>query len=375
VTPVLKQQLYQSGRRLLEVGVWVYSQTRPRAVCPPAAPRSLFVLRNNDLGDLLVITPLFAALRQRFPQAEIVAGVGEWHFPILQGNPYLSEAIAVNAPWFNKFVQPQGWGDRWRYLSDSEDVAAIARRQFEIGIDILGSTWGALLLLRAGIPYRLGTSGFAGGASAMQQCVPFDPQQQVGRAALRFAELLGATELPPCRPQLFLTAAELRAGEQRWQGTGRRLAIAPGSGCDARYWGEANYWQLVAQLVALDPSLELAILGGRGDADFSGQLSALGSKVRTWAGQLSLRESFALLATADVVVTNSSMALHAAAAFDRPTLVLLGPGFASRRQHDAQWGYEGNYASLGQEPGEGESIATPGEAIAELQRRGWLAAG
>src|SRR4051794_11857110 len=86
----------------------VCSAFAPRAAKPPASPRSIFVLRNNDLGDVLVITPLFEALRRRFPRARIVAGVGDWAAPILEGNPNVDEMMSVNAPWHNGQSHPQG---------------------------------------------------------------------------------------------------------------------------------------------------------------------------------------------------------------------------------------------------------------------------
>ncbi len=45
------------------------ARARRDSSTPPASPRSIFVLRNNDLGDLLVVTPLFEALRRRIPEA------------------------------------------------------------------------------------------------------------------------------------------------------------------------------------------------------------------------------------------------------------------------------------------------------------------
>jgi ADP-heptose:LPS heptosyltransferase len=35
----------------------------------------IFVLRNNDIGDLLVLTPLIEALKRTFRNAEILTGV------------------------------------------------------------------------------------------------------------------------------------------------------------------------------------------------------------------------------------------------------------------------------------------------------------
>jgi heptosyltransferase-2 len=88
-----------------------------------------------------------------------------------------------------------------------------------------------------------------------------------------------------------------------------------------------------------------------------------------FAGHLSLRETFALVAAADLVICNSSMLMHAAAAFDRPTFVLLGESFASTRQHDAQWGYPGTCWSLGKEPGGRSRLFTAAEVIEILDSR------
>src|SRR5262249_21940553 len=161
-----------------------------------------------DLGDLLVTTPLFEALRRRFPDAEIVAAVGRWNVPSLRHNPHLSAVLVVDAPWFNKFTRRQMLPRILAYVAFSAQSREIARRAFAAGMDVLGSPWGPLLLLRARIPLRLGVRGYAGGHTGVQRWVEFDAGEHVGRSSLRFAELLGATDLPACRPQIFLSAAE-----------------------------------------------------------------------------------------------------------------------------------------------------------------------
>ncbi|HYG61336.1 MAG TPA: glycosyl transferase, partial [Thermoanaerobaculia bacterium] len=225
----MARPLARGGRRLtggaleaLVGALSALSAVSPR-VESPGEPRSILVLRNNDLGDLLIVTPLFEALRRRFPEARIAAAVGHWNVGALRGNPHLSEVLVTDAPWFNKFTR-QGTRAALRYLATSPQIRRL--RGFDVGIDVLGSAWGSLLLLRAAIPYRLGVRGYAGGHTGVQRWVEFDPWEHVGRRALRFAELLGATDLPPCRPQIFLDAAERAAGEQAW-GAGPRVAIAP----------------------------------------------------------------------------------------------------------------------------------------------------
>jgi ADP-heptose:LPS heptosyltransferase len=360
------------GAEVLEGGVRLASAFAPAGAAPPQEPRSIFVLRNNDIGDLLAVTPLFAALRHRFPGAWIAAGVGSWNLDVLRDNPHLSEVLAVNAPWFNKYQGAQSTFARLAYLGRSPEVRELARRHFEIGIDVLGSAWGALLLLRAGIPYRLGVRGYAGGHSAAQAVVAFDPRGSVGRSALRFAELLGATDLPACRPQIFLTPEERETAERWWAAAEpdgrrkRRVVMGPGGGLAAKCWPGESFAALAARLQEVG-DVSILVLGGPREGELVAQVAAGTPRARAFLSAPGLRETFALVAACDLVVCNSSMLLHAAAAFAKPSVVLLGEAFPSSQQHQAQWGYPGLSQSLGKEPGERTALATPEEALAAVR--------
>ncbi|TVQ57414.1 MAG: glycosyltransferase family 9 protein [Spirulina sp. DLM2.Bin59] len=337
--------------------------TPPPQHTNPQQPEHIFILRNNDLGDLLIITPLFAALKHHHPQVKITVGVGHWARPILLENPHVDHILTINAPWFNKGI-PQNHQTLWHrlhYLYQSPEITALTALKPDVGIDIFGSVWGAMLLLRAKIPRRWGVSGYAGGETAMEYAIPYQPDIQVGQSALRFAEYLGATEFPPCRPQLFLTPEEQLTAQALWEQIGKgkiKIVVGPGSGLDQRYWPLVQYRQVLAHL-AQQQDLALVLVGGEGDRHQGNQFNAL--PVENLMGELSLRQTFALLAGADLVICNSSMLMHAAAAFTIETLVLLGSAFTNPAQHDRQWGYGSHYHSLGGEQ------ATVAAAIAYIE--------
>ena len=79
----------------------------------------------------------------------------------------------------------------------------------------------------------------------------------------------------------------------------------------------------------------------------------------------SLRETFALAAAADIVFCNSSMLLHAAAAFSKPTVVVLGPESPPAADHQMQWGYPGVSVTL-------ERRASPADALAAARALGGI---
>ena len=71
----------------------------------PVGNCNFFVLRNNDLGDVLLATPLLEGLKKAFPESKVSIGVGDWARLLLKNNPHIDDIISCNAPWQNK----QNW--------------------------------------------------------------------------------------------------------------------------------------------------------------------------------------------------------------------------------------------------------------------------
>src|SRR5450755_4208859 len=55
---------------------------------PPRDPRRILIAHHLLLGDTLMLTPLLAKLRARYPQAEIVMTVAGSFAPLYTSHPY-----------------------------------------------------------------------------------------------------------------------------------------------------------------------------------------------------------------------------------------------------------------------------------------------
>lgn len=349
-------------------------------------PRSIFVLRNNDLGDTLLCTPLFAALHRMFPKARIAAGVGPWAADLLVNNPHVHEVLPVSAPWHNKFTTPppQSRARSVRYLQESPEVRTLAERRFDLGLDVVGSYEGSLLLLKARMGRRIGVKGYAGGHTACTHFIDFNGSEHVAQAALRLARKAGEacstkpdhSDIPSIadiepRAQIFLSAAEKARGEEVWNsfaGNRKRVVIGPTGGFVEKCWPAERYAALIERLSKQADAPAIAIVGGKGDTELGERLAAAATNgsARSFCGSLALRETFALVASAHAVVCNSSMLLHVAGAFHKPSVLLLGPFYSATREHVLQWGYPETVA-LGPEAAS-PRLAEPAEAEAALNR-------
>jgi len=191
----------------------------------------------------------------------------------------------------------------------------------------------------------------------------------VGRFALRFAELLGLPEadLPPAKPQIYLTQEEARDGSQLLgPASGRRKIVVGFStgGGPGRVWPTESFRALIGRLDR-SGAWDIALVGTAADRELGDSLAAGHPAVSNLAGQTSLRGTFSLVHAADAVVCSASMLMHVAAAFGKRTAVVLGPNYPSATEEATLWNCNPDTAILGREAGR-DQIATPDEVLAWL---------
>ena len=330
--------------------------------------RSTFVLRNNDLGDVLVATPLLKALKIAFPESKVSIGVGDWAMPLLYKNPYVDEIIACNAPWHNKqnckfpSNSPKTFLQGLNYVFFSKESRYISSKKFTHGIDFLGSRQGSWLMRRTKIPNKFGVKGYAGGDNWCTKYIDFKEERNVAEAGLEFLSLMNAeVEIDP-RPTIYLAENETSEAELSWgerSSSTKRIVLAPGGGFPKKCWGDQNFSQLT-NLLLKNMNYQLCIIGSKEDKN---RISANdSSQLNNLCGELSLRQSAAMVSLADYVICNTSLCLHLAGAFKKPALTLLGEWYDSAELHHKQWGYpEG--MTKGKEKAQIQGLTTVSEAF------------
>lgn len=306
---------------------------------------SFFILRNNDLGDVLVATPLLKGLKEAFPDSIVSIGVGDWANPLLSNNPYVDEVISCNAPWHNKQIcrypanSPKTFWEGLCYVLFSKESRIIKHKKFTHGIDVLGSRQGSWLMRRAGIPNRFGVKGYAGGDHWCTKYIDFTEERKVAEASLEFLKLMDTeVEIEP-RPALYLTKNEVAEAEASWgvrSESKKRIILAPGGGFPEKCWGDKNFNELT-NLLLKKVNYQLCVIGSKEDKN---RISANDSyQLTNLCGELGLRQSAAMVSLADFIICNTSFCMHLAGAFKIPALTLLGEWYNSAEIHQKQWGY------------------------------------
>jgi len=282
------------------------------------------VVQTAFLGDVVLTTPLLSVLAGRHGPVDVVTTRGA--APLLETHPAVREVIR-----YDKRGADAGVSGLWRV------AAALRGRGYERAYLPHRSWRSAALAVLARVPER---TGFADAPGAVTYTARI-PRPSAGHEVERLLALAGPVANPPA-VSLRLTPDDHRvAGEwlaRRGVAPGF-VALAPGS-----IWGTKRWPGYPALAASLDGAI--VILGGAEDAATAEAVAAAApGRVQVAAGELTLRQSAALLARARLLVTNDSAPLHLATAVGIRVIALFGPtvpaqGFAPRGPRDAALGVD-----------------------------------
>ena len=163
-------------------------------------------------------------------------------------------------------------------------------------------------------------------------------------------------------PIVNLTLREIGWAKDKWrekQSEKKRIIIAPGGGFPEKCWGNQNYFELI-NLLLKNKNYQICIIGS--DEDKDRVVIENNSQALNLCGELSLRESAAMVSVADFVITNTSLCMHLAGAFKIRSLTLLGEWYDSTDLHQKQWGYPESIIKGKEVKASKNRICSPAEA-------------
>ena len=261
------------------------------------------VIQTAFLGDVVLTIPLLQALAERHGPVDVVTLPGA--ASLIETHPAVRRVVR----WDKHGKQgPGAWGLGRKLKAEGYGRVYLPHRSFR----------SALIARFTGAPERI---GFADAPLAARFLYTRELPRPVDQhESRRLLALLGDTVAGGAW-QLVTTAADDAKATTWLRERGIAdgfVALAPGS-----IWGTKRWPYYPELAVALDR--QAVVIGGPEDAPLGAAIEAASGKAKSAVGQLSLRESAALLKHAAVLVTNDSAPLHLATAVGTPIVAIFGP--------------------------------------------------
>jgi len=294
----------------------------------------------NLIGDTVMATPTFRALRAGFPRATIVGVIKPRVAPTLEATP-----------WFDDWI----YFDR-RSSQRLERTVAVIRRlrreRFQLAVLLPNTFRSAWLAWLAQIPERIGydrsprgmllTTGLPEARDSSKHRIP----TPIVEAYLELARKLGCP-IDSVRLELATTADDEAAAENAFASLGlrseRKVVCLNTGGAfgPAKSWPTSHFGELARRLVD-ELGVSILVLCGPDEREPAREIvrSADRLHVASLADQpLSIGLSKACVRRSALMITTDSGPRHFAAAFGTPVITLFGPTHIAwtRTYHPYAW--------------------------------------
>jgi ADP-heptose:LPS heptosyltransferase len=290
--------------------------------------RKLLLVRLDNLGDVLLCTPAFHAVRETLPDASLTLLAGPVGAQVAELDPDLNGAIVYLAPWMDAWGQLKQDGERELAM-----VALLREQRFDGAIIFTSFRQSPLpaayLCYLAGIPLRLAAS-LDGPGSLLTTRVK-RPEEPLRHEVVRALDLVAAEGFHTGHTDLVLRVPdEERVAMADWleergalPGGGPLVVVHPGCSMPARTYP----WELFAEVAdLLSERLKATVVftGDASEVDLVDRVrDRMNGEALSFAGRAPFRRFAALLSLADVVITNNTGPAHVAAAVKTPLVDLF----------------------------------------------------
>ncbi len=291
----------------------------------------ILILKPSSLGDVIQALPVLRLLKLHFPASGIFWWLDSALAPLLEGDPDLAGVVRFER---HRWGKPQHWPEMLR------SVRWLRAQNFDLVIDLQ-------CLLRSGAFAWLANGKFLVGLDETREGARgfYDvaaPRKNFHTHAVDwYLSVLPPLGVPFHKnftwlPERPVIAAEVK---RKWFGENSKfknqnsklILLQPGARWENKRWPAAYFSRFVSLLAEKYPEARFAILGSGEDKPLGEIISrAAPERCLNLCGATSLPEMVEWLRLCDLLVTNDTGPMHAAAALNRPLVALFGPTEPSR---------------------------------------------
>ena len=292
----------------------------------PRHPQKILVRSTNWIGDAVMTTPTVRAIRENFPESEIV----------MLAHPWVSDVFRYS-PWVDRLILYEKKGRHRGLLGMLRLGGELRRERFDCAILLQNAFEAALIALLAGIPARGGYATDGRGlllTHGVQKINELNKKHEITyyqRILLGLGLKTAGNEL-----ELFIQCDQAEAARRQLaERIGMPLGKAPLIGFNpgaafgpAKRWPAEQFAEL-ARMLCRRTECRIVLFGSSADREVAATIKNLAGKEAAarmidLAGATSLLAAMALIGECDVFVTNDSGLMHVAAALRTPLVAIFG---------------------------------------------------
>lgn len=311
--------------------------------------KKIGILRANALGDFIVTLPAIKAIRNFYPQAELVLLGKPWHKNFLEE----SDGTTKRTPIDRVIVMPvtEGLREEPGFSENKKEVKnfcqGLSRENFDLFFNFHGKGLAANSFIKK-IGAKITAGQICEGAEKLDYNLEYYYYQS---EVIRYLEIISLTGIPPAslEPQIYILSKDHQEAKEisKKNNLSNFVAIHAAGTDIRRMWSEEKFAQLSELISQL--GLQIVFTGSQPEESY---IRSIISKMKypavNLAGQLSLGGLCAFLSSSKLVIAVDTGPQHLARAcgaktvglYWAPNLINWGPSTRGTHRPVVSWKME-----------------------------------
>jgi heptosyltransferase-1 len=279
----------------------------------------ILILKPSSLGDVVQALPVLRLLKLHWPDSEIFWWIDSGLATLLEGDPDLTGVVRFER---RRWASPAKWPEMLRSVRWMRD------QSFDLVIDLQCLARSGMFAWLANGELLVGLDEPREGARGFYN-IAVRRDSFYTHAADWYLAVLKVLKVPvhwnfqwlPERPAI---SAEVK---RKWETAASRwIVLQPGARWLNKRWPVESFAALIRLLSAAHPAFKFAILGSPEDKEAGAALSQVDPKrCLDLTGKISLPEMVEWIRLSDLMISNDTGPMHAAAALGKPVVAIFGP--------------------------------------------------
>lgn len=297
--------------------------------------KKILITRTDRMGDVLLSTPVFKAVREAYPESFIAVMVRPYTKDCVEGNPYINEVIIYDKRGRHKSI-----------LNSLRFAYALRKKRFDVAIILHPTNRVNLITFLAGIPQRVGFNKKLG--FLLTKKLPHTKQFGTRHEIDYTLDVIRSIGIEPKDKTLYMPIKRETQrridnilSEYGVKEDDKLVAMHPSSSCPSKRWSPGNFAR-VADRLAEAHKVKIILISDEEGKIFADQTKEdMKYPVIDFSGKTTISELASLLKRCMLFISNDSGPVHIASAVGTPVIAIFGR--KDKGLGPIRWGPTGDY--------------------------------
>lgn len=294
--------------------------------------RKLLVIKLDHLGDLLLATPVFRAIKEKYPDVQVDVLINPKAKAIVENNPFIRHTYTYSSIDFdrgNSMVEKN-------FLDNANAIEAVRAEHYDLAIGLREDLDNVPIQMMCGAKKNIGFRTHTKYAKYFDASAANDDRKHAAVVNFDLLSLIGIRQPSVIQPEVFFKEEDKQWAEHflkqnHVNANDPIIGFSIGGGWFLNWWPIENFISLGDRIYQEYPDATIILIGGKAEKALEEKfIHSSHAKYVSAVDKTSILQLIALYARMNFVVTNDGGPMHMATAAGTPVIAMFGPSPCAR---------------------------------------------